>query len=180
MKMCFVSTFNSLSDIMLEEFESIRSELNDRSSVAHSSLAPTVQHLTLLCSKYESDLRQLSIKQANLENQISTIQTRPYDDEISELHTKINSTGQEYKTFYDQISDILNSLDGEITTFKSKQNEMSDQISYFRSSISDLHQKYKLSSKNYLKTIFLIFFKLMYNSFYFIDDHYLGSANKEK
>jgi chaperonin cofactor prefoldin len=85
LKTSFTNTLNSLSVIITEEFDSIRSEL-------HSSqccpLAPTIEHLTLLNSSYEREISKLSRRQDAVEEKVKELEVGKRGDGEKEERVK--------------------------------------------------------------------------------------------
>lgn len=120
---------------MIEEFESIRNEMYENMNPQYCTMQPTIQHLTLLCSKYESEFGRINTKIDYIENDISKLPIKNYDNDILELQKQISSLGTDNKSFYDQISDIINNIDTEMTELKTKQDTLTHQMNSVKTSV---------------------------------------------
>lgn len=149
LKTSFANTFNNLSDIMLEEFEAIRSEFQSNMS-QYCPMHHTIEHLTLLAAKTENDISHLSKRQDFLDNQIAKLTPKDFQPEIRSLQEEMQSTREDYKNLYDQITDVINSINEEVGTVKSELDTSTRSIETMKASLSDIHQTMKISSKVYV------------------------------
>jgi len=146
LKSSFVNTFNSLSEIMVEEFESIRDDI--QGSVGnYCPLHRTVEHLTLLCSKYDKEIANLNKRQEILETQVSKITPKDVDKDIEILKSQIEGNRESYQNLCDQVGDIISNMNEEVSMLKTHQVTCSSNIENIKRNISDLNQSIKLSSR---------------------------------
>lgn len=148
LKSSFVNNFNSLSDIMIEEFESIRNEL--QLNISNNNYCPmyrTIEHLTLLSAKCENDISHLAKRQEFLEREIRGTPQIDYSKDIETLKGQILTNKEDYKSLYDQMGDIIGNLNDEVACLKSDQLNYTLNIDNMKRSISDLNQSMRFSSK---------------------------------
>ena len=132
---------------MLEEFEAIRNELQSSMNIQSCPMQRTTEHLTLLCAKFENDISHLARRQDYVENHINKMNHKDYSNDIEAIKGQVLSNKEDYKSLYDQMSDIINSMNEEISIVKTDQENSTQAINNIKSSINDLHQGLKLSSK---------------------------------
>jgi hypothetical protein len=148
LKNSFVNNFNSLSEIMLEEFEAIRNE--QQINVGNNNYCPmhrTVEHLTLLSAKSENDITQLAKRQEYLEQRFESIPQNDYTQTIDSLNVQVQTSKEDYKSLYDQMGDIICNLNDEVALLKSDHLNYTQSIDTMKRNISDLNQSFKFSSK---------------------------------
>ena len=146
LKSSFITTFNSLSDIMVEEFESIRTEMQNSSVGQCCPMQRTIEHLTLLCSKYESDMMHLHSRMDKAESYISKIPTKDLNEEIEIIKSQILSNKSDYKSLYDQMTDIINTINEEMDVLRTEQDKINESFKSVKNSILDINQSVKISS----------------------------------
>ena len=149
LKTSFLNTFNSLSDIMIEEFESIRIEMQNFSIGQWCPMQRTIEHLTLLWSKYENDFVYLNNRIDKAESYISKIPTKDLNDEIDIIKGQMLANKVDYKSLYDQMTDIVNTLNEEMSLLKTEQEKMDDSCKNMKNTILDINQSVKISSKKF-------------------------------
>lgn len=113
LKSSFVNNFNSLSEIMIEEFESIRNELQLNNN-NYCPMHRTIEHLTLLSAKCENDISHLAKRQEFLEREIRSTPKNDFLKDIETLKGQILTNKEDYKSLYDQMGDIINNLNDEV------------------------------------------------------------------
>jgi len=151
LKASFANTFNSLSDIMVEEFEAIRNEFQSHSMTQCCPLQRTVEHLTLVWNKFEQDNSQLAKRQQIVESEFRQFSyPKDYDSEIELIKGQIFTNKEDYKWLYDQISDIIEAVNKDINSVKHDYMVNSQNINEIKSSVCDMNQSMKLSSKKHL------------------------------
>ena len=67
---------------MVEEFESIRVEMQNVGISQWCSMQRTIEHLTLLWTKYDNDILYLNNRMDKAESYISNIPAKDFNDEI--------------------------------------------------------------------------------------------------
>mmetsp|Transcript_6289 Transcript_6289/g.5404 ORF Transcript_6289/g.5404 Transcript_6289/m.5404 type:complete len:363 (+) Transcript_6289:26-1114(+) len=143
-KSSFVNTFNSLSDIMIEEFESIRTDLQITSE-PYCPMHRTIEHLTLLCSKYENDLSHLHKRQDLIESQLTKNTPKSSNSDLEMLKTQVNTNKENYKSLCDQVGDIISNINEEVNLVKTSTVSCNTSIDNLKRNITDLNQSMKLS-----------------------------------
>lgn len=147
LKQSFTSTFNSLSDIMLEEFEAIRNELQSGMNQQYCPMHRTIEHLTLISAKSQGDISHLLKRQDFIESQISKISPKDHTAEIESIKGQLLTNKEDYRGLYDQMSDIIASLNDEVNIIRTDNENCTQSIKTIKTSINELNQSMKLSSK---------------------------------
>ncbi|CAI2371967.1 unnamed protein product [Moneuplotes crassus] len=144
LKSSFVESFNSLSNIMVEEFEAIRDDVIENVN-SYCPMHRTTEHLTLLCSKYESQIVSLDKRQAILEKEVEKLSKNRPSHDFESLQSELSTNKDNYKTLCDHISDIIGDMNSEITSVKNEQKIHNQSIETIKRNISDLNQGMRMS-----------------------------------
>lgn len=130
---------------MVEEFEAIRGDVIENVN-SYCPMHRTTEHLTLLCSKYESQITSLDKRQAILEREVEKLSKNRPTHDFESLQSELSTNKDNYKALCDQISDIIGDMNTEITSVKSEQKIHNQSIETIKRSISDLNQGMRMSS----------------------------------
>ena len=130
---------------MVEEFESIRCDLQGNMP-NFCPMNRTIEHLTLLSSKFENDISIIAKRQELLETQINKASSKDVNKEVKAIKTQLLSNKNSYNSLCDQMGDIINNMNEEVSQLKFSQTSCNQNIESIKRNISDLNQSMRMSS----------------------------------